>query len=40
MSQEKSLKLIGTGETMTNDIGKKKSYEVNLPIDYQHAFKK
>lgn len=40
MSQEKSLKLIGTGESMTNDIGKKKSYEVDLPVDYQHAIEK
>lgn len=39
MSQEKSLKLIGTGGSMTNDTWKK-SYEVDLHVDYQHAIKK
>lgn len=40
MSQEKSLKLTGTGGSMTNAIKtKKKSYGVDLPVDFQHAIK-
>lgn len=39
MSQEKSLKLTGTGGSTTNAIKKKKFYGVDLPVDFQHAIK-
>ena len=39
MSQEESLKLTGTSGSMTNAIKKKKTYGVDLPVNFQHAIK-